>query len=100
MLPLEACRSIWSSATAGTGSPTPTRADEISIPEAAARLGVLDAAVRYQVRVGRLPAHRTPSGRIAIPWNDQVEAQLRADLDRAKHPGPTGPGKRSSSPRA
>jgi predicted site-specific integrase-resolvase len=66
--------------------------DEISIPEAAARLGVLDAAVRYQVRVGRLPAHRTPSGRIAICWNDQVEAQLRADLDRPKHPGPTGPG--------
>ncbi|WP_331718602.1 recombinase family protein (plasmid) [Streptomyces sp. NBC_00289] len=68
------------------------RADEISIPEAAARLGVLDAAVRYQVRVGRLPAHRTPSGRIAIPWNDQVEVTLRADLDRPKHPGPTGPG--------
>ncbi|MCX4589256.1 recombinase family protein [Streptomyces sp. NBC_01549] len=68
------------------------RADEISIPEAAARLGVLDAAVRYQVRIGRLPAHRTPSGRIAIPWNDQVEAALRADLDRPKHSGPTGPG--------
>jgi DNA invertase Pin-like site-specific DNA recombinase/predicted site-specific integrase-resolvase len=67
-------------------------ADEISIPEAAARLGVLDAAVRYQVRVGRLPAHRTPGGRIAIPWNHQVEARLRADLDRPKHPGPTGPG--------
>jgi hypothetical protein len=51
---------------------------EISIPEAAARLGVLDAAVRYQVRIGRLPAHRTPGGRIAIPWNDQVAAELRA----------------------
>jgi excisionase family DNA binding protein len=68
------------------------RADEISIPEAAARLGVLDAAVRYQVRIGRLPAHRTPGGRIAIPWNDHVAARLRADLDRPKHPGPTGPG--------
>ncbi|WP_103544045.1 hypothetical protein [Streptomyces sp. SM1] len=67
-------------------------AGEISIPEAAARLGVLDAAVRYQIRIGRLPAHRTPAGRIAIPWNDQVEAALRADLDRSKHPGPTGPG--------
>jgi DNA invertase Pin-like site-specific DNA recombinase len=65
---------------------------EISIPEAAARLGVLDAAVRYQVRIGRLPAHRTPGGRIAIPWNDQVAAELRAHLDRPKHPGPTGPG--------
>jgi DNA invertase Pin-like site-specific DNA recombinase len=68
------------------------RDGEISIPQAAARLGVLDAAVRYQIRVGHLPAHRTPAGRIAIPWNDQVEAALRAHLDRRGHPGPTGLG--------
>ncbi|WP_191971858.1 MerR family transcriptional regulator [Streptomyces luteolifulvus] len=65
-------------------------AGEISIPQAAARLGVLDAAVRYQIRVGHLTAHRTPAGRIAIPWNDEVEAALRAHLDNRGHPGPIG----------
>jgi excisionase family DNA binding protein len=68
------------------------RDGEISIPQAAARLGVLDAAVRYQIRVGHLSAHRTPAGRIAIPWNDEVEAALRAHLARRGHPGPTGLG--------
>ena len=76
------------------------REGEIGIPQAATRLGVLDAAVRYQIRVGHLPAHRTPAGRIAIPWNERVEADLRAHLARRGHPGPTGRGSHPLPPQA
>jgi hypothetical protein len=72
------------------------RDGEISIPQAAERLGVLDEAVRYQIRVGHLPAHRTPAGRIAIPWSDRAEAALRAHLSRPTHRVP--PGSAAASP--
>ncbi|MGW3658739.1 hypothetical protein ACWD6R_25005 [Streptomyces sp. NPDC005151] len=57
----------------------------------AALLGVLPAAVAYQIRAGRLQAHRGPTGRVSIPWDEQVEAAIRAHPDRPKHPSPTGP---------
>jgi len=80
----------------GTGSrPLPATTQEkseLSIQQAAVRLGVLPAAVAYQIRAGRIPAHHGPTGRVIIPWNDQMESELRAQLERPKHPGPTGPG--------
>jgi DNA invertase Pin-like site-specific DNA recombinase/predicted site-specific integrase-resolvase len=66
--------------------------DELSIQHVAARLGVLPAAVTYQIRAGHLAARYHRNGRVAIPWNDDIEAGLRRQLARPKHPGPTGPG--------
>ena len=81
---------------AGPGSrPLPdaaARDGELSIQQAAARLGVLPAAVAYQIRAGRLKTRHGTTGRVHIPWDDHVEADLRATLDRPKHPGPTGRG--------
>jgi DNA invertase Pin-like site-specific DNA recombinase/predicted site-specific integrase-resolvase len=83
---------------AGPGSrPLPADAvqdGELSIQQAAARLGVLPAAVAYQIRAGRLRTRHGHTGRVHIPWDDQVERDLRANLDRPKHPGPTGQGSR------
>ncbi|MDJ0467140.1 recombinase family protein, partial [Streptomyces sp. H27-C3] len=80
----------------GTGSRPLTTGtcdeSELSVQQVASRLGVLPAAVAYQVRTGRLPARRGPTGRVIIPWNDQVESETRSQLARPKHPGPTGLG--------
>jgi DNA invertase Pin-like site-specific DNA recombinase/predicted site-specific integrase-resolvase len=65
---------------------------EISIQHAASKLGVLPAAVAYQVREGRVPARRTDHGRVLITWNNDTQAMLRQYLDRPNHPGPTGIG--------
>lgn len=80
----------------GTGSRPLTAATrdegELSIQQAAVRLGVLPAAVAYQIRTGHLQARHGPTGRVIIPWNDQVESEARTQLEQPKHPGPTGPG--------
>ncbi|MYS82017.1 hypothetical protein [Embleya scabrispora] len=82
----------------GTGSrplPAATRDEsELSVQQAAVRLGVPPAAVAYQIRTGRLHARHGPTGRVIIPWNDQVESDVRTQLERPRHPGPTGPGSR------
>jgi excisionase family DNA binding protein len=64
---------------------------EVTVHEAAARLGVVDAVIYYRLRIGQLTAHRTPSGFLSLPWNEVIEAACR---QRIEHPGsgPTGPG--------
>ncbi|QCX82442.1 Helix-turn-helix domain protein (plasmid) [Streptomyces sp. YIM 121038] len=77
----------------GTGSrPLSEGHDELSIQQAAARLGALPAAIAYQIRAGRLTARHLRNGRVAIAWDDDIEADLRWQLAQPKHPGPTGPG--------
>ncbi|MER6548975.1 recombinase family protein [Streptomyces sp. NPDC001250] len=98
---VETCCRSWLAhpeqfAARGVGSrplPASDTADaELSIQQVAARLGVLPAAIAYQVKAGRLAARHRGNGRVAIPWNTTVEADLRTQLTRLKHPGPTGPG--------
>lgn len=50
------------------------RADYLKPSEVAALWGVTPQAVRHQIRIGRLPALRTPTGNYLIHKND---AQLR-----------------------
>ncbi|MGW1077534.1 recombinase family protein [Streptomyces sp. NPDC002537] len=85
-------------AVTGEGSrPLPANVlagQEISVQQAAARLGVLAAVVYYQIRAGHLQARHTDTGRIAIAWNDEIDTRIRAQLATPKHPGPTGIGSR------
>ncbi|WP_241841862.1 helix-turn-helix domain-containing protein [Pseudofrankia sp. BMG5.36] len=50
-----------------------TARGEISVQEAAARLGIPTPQIYYWIRRGYLTAHRVNGDRVAIPWNNQVE---------------------------
>lgn len=57
---------------------------EITVQDAATRLGVHDYDVYYWIRTHRLTTRRTPTGRVAIPWNDDVEADCRRYAARTR----------------
>jgi Recombinase len=72
---------------AGPGArPTPDAAGhgEITVQDAADRLGVHDYDVYYWIRTKRLHTRRTSTGRIAIPWNNDVEADCRRYTNRTR----------------
>jgi DNA invertase Pin-like site-specific DNA recombinase len=58
----------------------PLREGEITVPDAAGRLGVAADAIYYWLTNGQLPARQAPSGRWCIPWNPQTEAAYRAQV--------------------
>ncbi|ABD11460.1 recombinase family protein [Frankia casuarinae] len=76
-----------------TPGPREVLPGDVTVHEAATRLGVPDDVVYYRIRIGQLTARRTPSGCLSLPWNPQAEAACRT---RIAHPGsgPTGPGSR------
>jgi hypothetical protein len=56
----------------------PLREGEITVPDAAHRLGVSASAIYYWLDHGQLPARQAPSGRWCIPWNPDTEVAYRA----------------------
>jgi hypothetical protein len=58
----------------------PLQAGEISVPDAARRLGVSKSALYYWLGNGLLPGRQAPSRRWCIPWNPETEAQYRATV--------------------
>lgn len=61
----------------------------LTVHDVAMRLGVPADAVYYWIRLHRLHARRTTSGRWSIPWNDEVEASARQFAARTKKFTPT-----------
>ena len=57
--------------------PDAARHRAITVQQAATRLGVHDYDVYYWIRTKRLHTYRTGAGRVAIPWNDNIEADCR-----------------------
>jgi hypothetical protein len=71
--------------------PKPQRTGELTIAEAAHRLGISADAIYCWVKTAKLDVRRTPTGRICVPWNDQVEADCRRRIAESVHlkPAPT-----------
>jgi excisionase family DNA binding protein len=56
----------------------PAYADgEISVAEAARRLGCSTTVIYHWIHTGQLTARRSSGGRLCIPWNDQVRARCQ-----------------------
>jgi excisionase family DNA binding protein len=66
-------------------TPGPLTPGEISVAEAAARLGITADAVYYWIKAGHLPAQRRPGNRLAITWTPQIEAACRARIASSGH---------------
>ena len=64
---------------------------EITVKQAAARLGITADAVYYWISNGLAPARKTPTGRWAIPWNSQTEAAYQQRVAESVHLKPATP---------
>jgi DNA invertase Pin-like site-specific DNA recombinase len=66
-------------------SPRPVGDGELTIAQAAARLGVSIQTIKYWIDRGYLAAHRGPTGLWAIPFPAQVETACRERAARSTH---------------
>ena len=83
-------------------APAPCNDGEISVADAARRLGCSAGVVYYWIENGQLSARRGPGNRLCIPWNDRTETAAR---ERVPHPAtstpkPGEPGPASATDRA
>jgi excisionase family DNA binding protein len=78
-------------------SPQPYAAGEISVSDAAVRLGVSTGVIYYWIENAQLDAHRGPGNRWCIPWTPTIEAACRR---RATGSGHLNPAARRSKPRS
>ncbi len=69
-------------------APPPYAASEISVAEAASRLGCSAGVIYYWIEAAQLNARRGPSNRLCISWNDQVEAACRHRIAESGHLNP------------
>jgi excisionase family DNA binding protein len=66
-------------------APNPYADGEISVAEAAARLGTSTGVVYDWIKTGKLDARRGPGSRLCIPWTEQAEAECRCRITESGH---------------
>ena len=71
--------------------PSPAAEGEVSVTEAAYRLGCSHWVIYDWIDTGKLAARRGAGGRLHIPWNDQVQAECRARVEQSGHLNPAAP---------
>jgi len=71
-------------------APPPYAASEISVAEAARRLGCSAGVICYWIESAQLDARRGPGNRLCITWNDQAEAACRRRIAQSGHLNPAG----------
>ena len=69
-------------------APNPYTDGEISVADAAARLGCSIGVVYDWIKTGKLSARRGPGNRLCIPWTDHVEAECRRRITESAHLNP------------
>jgi DNA invertase Pin-like site-specific DNA recombinase len=68
-----------------TPAPASYGPDEISVADAAERLGCSTSVVYYWIETAQLHARRGSGNRLCIPWNERVEAACRARIAASGH---------------
>ncbi len=77
-------------------APAPYADGEVSVAEAARRLGCSTGVIYYWIQAGQLDARRGPGNRLCITWNDPIQAACR---DRIAASGHLKPAARRTAPR-
>ena len=80
----------WIRHTYHISAPPPYAASEISVAEAARRLGCSAGVICYWIESAQLDARRGPGNRLCITWNDQAEAACRRRIAQSGHLNPAG----------
>jgi DNA invertase Pin-like site-specific DNA recombinase len=70
-------------------APNPYTDGEISVADAAHRLGCSTSVVYDWINTGKLAARRGPGNRLCIPWTEQTEAECRCRITESGHLNPT-----------
>ncbi|HUY47325.1 MAG TPA: recombinase family protein [Streptosporangiaceae bacterium] len=76
--------------------PSPAADGEVSVTEAAYRLGCSIGVIYYWIETAQLAVRRGPGNRLNIPWDSQTEASCR---NRIKQSGHLNPAARRTRPR-
>ena len=69
-------------------APAPYHDGEISVAEAARRLGCSAGVIYYWIQAGQLDARRGPGNRLCITWNDRIQAACRDRIAASGHLNP------------
>ncbi len=69
-------------------APNPYTDGEISVAEAAHRLGCNTSVVYDWIKTGKLAARRGTGNRLCIPWTEQIEAECRCRITESGHLNP------------
>jgi DNA invertase Pin-like site-specific DNA recombinase len=69
-------------------APPPYAASEISVAEAARRLGCSAGVIYYWIESAQLDARRGPGNRLCITWTGQTEAACRRRIAQSGHLNP------------
>ena len=69
-------------------APAPYAGGEISVAEAARRLGCGTGVIYYWIESAQLDARRGPGGRLCIPWTSNIEAACRRLIAGSGHLNP------------
>jgi DNA invertase Pin-like site-specific DNA recombinase len=77
-------------------APNPYGPNEISVKQAAQKLGCSTGIIYYWLQTGQLESHRATGNRLAIPWTSQIETTCRQRLTESGHLNPAA---RRSKPR-
>ena len=77
-------------------APAPYADGEVSVAEAARRLGCSTGVIYYWIQAVQLDARRGPGNRLCITWNDPIQAACR---DRIAASGHLNPAARRTAPR-
>jgi excisionase family DNA binding protein len=78
-------------------APTPNADDEISVEDAAERLGCSTGVIYYWIKTGTLAARRGAGHRLCIPWSNPTETDCRRRIAESGHLNPAA---RRGKPRA
>ena len=68
--------------------PSPAAIGEISVTEAAYRLGCSIGVIYYWIETAQLAVRRGPGNRLNIPWDSQTEASCRNRISQSGHLNP------------
>jgi len=69
-------------------APNPYADGEISVADAAHRLGCSTSVVYDWIKTGKLAGRRGPGNRLCIPWTEQTEAECRCRIIESGHLNP------------
>ena len=69
-------------------APSPYRDAEISVADAAQRLGCSPGVVYYWIETRQLASRRSPGGRLCIPWTPATEADCKTRITSSGHLNP------------
>ena len=69
-------------------APAPYAPGEVSVAEAARRLGCSTGVIYYWIEAAQLDARRGPGNRLCIPWTAGVEAACRRRITGSGHLSP------------